>query len=109
MKEVNDLKGLDTTELQEEIKQLTKEYEKIKRIEEPKVELELNNTEKLLQKGRILGFYFNEGQKREYPHFSLRGEKEIGAEEIIDFKVLRTEEQARRFFDYSCCLEQRKK
>ena len=109
LKEVNDLKGLDTTELQEEIKQLTKEYEKIKRIEEPKVELELNNTEKLLQKGRILGFYFNEGQKREYPHFSLRGEKEIGAEEIIDFKVLRTEEQARRFFDYSCCLEQRKK
>ena len=109
LKEVNDLKGLDTSELQEEIKELTKEYENIKRIEEPKVELELNNTEKLLQKGRILGFYFNEGQKREFPHFSLRGEKEIGAEEIIDFKVLRTEEQARRFFDYSCCLEQRKK
>jgi len=109
LKEVNDLKGFDTTDLQEEIKILTKEYEKIKRIEEPKVELELNNTEKLLQKGRILGFYFNEGQKREFPHFSLRGEKEIGAEEIIDFKVLRTEEQARRFFDYSCCLEQRKK
>ena len=109
LKEVNDLKGLDTTELQEQIDKLTKEYEKIKRIEEPKVVLELNNTEKLLQKGRILGFYFNEGQKREFPHFSMRGEKEIGAEEIIDFKVLRTEEQARRFFDYSCCLEQRKK
>ena len=109
LKEVNDLKGLGTMELQEQIDKLTKEYEKIKRIEEPKVELELNNTEKLLQKGRILGFYFNEGQKREFPHFSLRGEKEIGAEEIIDFKVLRTEEQARRFFDYSCCLEQRKK
>ena len=109
LKEVNDLKGLDTMELQEQIDKLTKEYEKIKRIEEPKVELELNNTEKLLQKGRILGFYFNEGQKREFPHFSLRGEKEIGAEEIIDFKVLRTEEQARRFFDYSCCLKQRKK
>ena len=91
LKEVNDLKGIDTTELDEQIKKLTKEYEKIKRIEEPKVELDLNNTEKLLQKGRILGYYFNEGQKRDYPHFSMRGEKEIGAEEIIDFKVLRKE------------------
>ena len=109
LKEVNDLKGIDTTELDEQIKKLTKEYEKIKRIEEPKVELDLNNTEKLLQKGRILGYYFNEGQKRDYPHFSMRGEKEIGAEEIIDFKVLRKEEQARRFFDYSCCMEERKK
>ena len=109
LKEVNDLKGIDTTELDEQIKKLTKEYEKIKRIEEPKVQLDLNNTEKLLQKGRILGFYFNEGQKRDYPHFSMRGEKEIGAEEIIDFKVLRKEEQARRFFDYSCCMEERKK
>ena len=109
LKEVNDLKGLDTTELEEEIKILTKEYEKIKKVEEPKVMLELNNTEKLLQKGRILGYYFDEGQKRDFPHFSLSGPKEMGAEEIIDFKVLRTEEQARRYFDFSCCLEQRKK
>ena len=109
LKEVNDLKGLDTTQLQEEIKKLTKEYEDIKKIVEPKVELELNNTEKLLQKGRILGFYFDQGQQKDYPHFSLRGEKEIGAEEIIDFKVLRKEEEARRYFDYSCCLEERKK
>ena len=109
LKEVNDLKGLDTTELEHEINVLTKEYEKIKKVEEPKVELELNNTEKLLQKGRILGYYFNEGQKRDFPHFSLYGPKEMGAEEIIDFKVLRKEEQARRYFDYSCCLEQRKK
>ena len=109
LKEVNDLKGLDTTELEEQIKVLTKEYEKIKKKEEPKVELELNNTEKLLQKGRILGFYFNEGSKRDFPHFSMNGPKEMGAQEIIDFKVLRKEEQARRFFDYSCCLEERKK
>ena len=109
LKEVNDLKGLDTSELEEEIKKLEAEYEKIKKVEEPKVQLELNNTEKLLQKGRILGYYFNEGQKRDFPHFSLSGPKEKGAEEIIDFKVLRKEEQARRFFDYSCCLEQRKK
>ena len=109
LKEVNDLKGLDTTELEAQIKVLTKEYEKIKKVEEPKVELELNNTEKLLQKGRILGFYFNEGSKRDFPHFSMNGPKEMGAQEIIDFKVLRKEEQARRFFDYSCCLEERKK
>ena len=62
-----------------------------------------------MPKGRILGFYFNEGQKRDFPHFSLTGPKEMGGEEIIDFKVLRTEEQARMFFDYSCCLEKRKK
>ena len=109
LKEVNDLKGLDTTELNREIKKLTKKYEKIIKVEEPKIELELNNTEKLLQKGRILGFYFDQKQKREFPHFSMYDSKEKGAEEIIDFKVLRKEEQARRFFDYYCCMEQRKK
>ena len=109
LKEVNDLKGLDTTELNQEIKELTKEYEKYKKAEEPKVELELNNTEKLLQKGRILGFYFKKNQSKDFPHFSMYDFKEKGAKEIIDFKVLRKEEQARRFFDYYCCFEQRKK
>ena len=109
LKEVNDLKGLDTTELAQEIKKLTKEYEKYKKAEEPKVELELNNTEKLLQKGRILGFYFKENQQKDFPHFSMYDFKEKGAKEIIDFKVLRKEEQARRFFDYYCCFNQRKK
>ena len=109
LKEVNDLKGLDTTELVQEIKQLTKKYEKLKKAEEPKVELELNNTEKLLQKGRILGFYFKENQNKDFPKFSMYDFKEKGAKEIIDFKVLRKEEQARRFFDYYCCMNQRKK
>ena len=109
LKEVNDLKGLDTTELVQEIKQLTKKYEKLKKAEEPKVELELNNTEKLLQKGRILGFYFKQNQNKDFPKFSMYDFKEKGAKEIIDFKVLRKEEQARRFFDYYCCMNQRKK
>ena len=109
LKEVNDLKGLDTTELVQEIKKLTKKYEKLKKAEEPKVELELNNTEKLLQKGRILGFYFKQNQNKDFPHFSMYDFKEKGAKEIIDFKVLRKEEQARRFFDYYCCMKQRKK
>ena len=109
LKEVNDLKGLDTTELVKEIKQLTKEYQNMKKEEEPKVELELNNTEKLLQKGRILGFYFKENNNKDFPHFSMYDFKEKGAKEIIDFKVLRKEEEARRFFDYYCCLVQRKK
>ena len=43
------------------------------------------------EKGRILGFYFDEGEKRDFPHFSLNGPKEMGAEEIIDFKVLKQE------------------
>ncbi len=109
LKEVNDLKGLDTTELNHEIKKLTKEYENFKKEEEPKVELELNNTEKLLQKGRILGFYFKENQNKDFPHFSMYDFKEKGAKEIIDFKMLRKEEEARRYFDYHCLLEQRKK
>jgi len=109
LKEVNDLKGLDTTELVQEIKKLTKKYEKLKKAEEPKVELELNNTEKLLQKGRILGFYFKQNQNKDFPLFSMYDFKEKGAKEIIDFKVLRKEEQARRFFDYYCCMKQRKK
>ena len=109
LKEVNDLKGLDTTELAKEIKKLTKEYENFKKEEEPKVELELNNTEKLLQKGRILGFYFKENQNKDFPHFSMYDFKEKGAKEIIDFKMLRKEEEARRYFDYHCLLEQRKK
>ena len=61
----------------------------MKKEEEPKVELELNNTEKLLQKGRILGFYFKENQGRDFPHFSMYDFKEKGAKEIIDFKILK--------------------
>ena len=108
-KDAQEKKGLDTTELQEEIKQLEKDYIKAKTKEKPKLNLIMNNTEGLLYKGRLLGFYFNGSKKGDFPRFSLESSKESGAREIIDFKVLRKEEQARRYFDYHCCLEQRQK
>ena len=102
-------KGLDIEEINEEIEELEKEYIKAKTIEKPKLDLIMNNTEGLLYKGRLLGCYFNEKQKGDFPKFALESEKERGAKEVIDFKILRKEEVARRFFDYCCCLEERKK
>ena len=109
LKEVNDLNKLDTTDLQKEIDDLQKAYENCKKKEEPKIELELNNTEGFLHNGRMLGFYFQKHEEINFPRFSMESEKEIGAKEVIDFKLLRKEEVARRYFDYCCCLEQRKK
>ena len=102
-------KGLDTEEITLEIEALEKEYIKAKTIEKPKLDLTMNNTEGLLYKGRLLGCYFNEKQRPDFPKFALESEKERGAKEVIDFKILRKEEVARRFFDYCYCMEQRKK
>ena len=107
-RDVQASKGLDTKELEEKIKKLEKEYIKAKTKEKPKLELIMNNTEGLLYKGRLLGCYFNGIKEAVFPRFAMESEKEIGAKEVIDFKILRKEEQARRFFDYCCCLEERK-
>ena len=109
LKEVNDLKKLDTTELQAEIEKLQKTYQKFKEKEEPKVELELNNTEGFLHNGRMLGVYFQEIEEINFPRFAMESVEDIGAKEVIDFKILRKEEVARRYYDYCCCLEERKK
>ena len=106
-KDAQEKKGLDTTELQQQIEVLEKEYIKAKTKEKPKLNLIMNNTEGLLYKGRLLGFYFNGVKKGDFPKFSLESSKETGARDIIDFKDLRKEEKARRYFDYHCCLEQR--
>ena len=108
-KDAQEKKGLNTTELQQQIEVLEKEYIKAKTKEKPKLNLIMNNTEGLLYKGRLLGFYFNGIKKPDFPKFSLESSKETGAKEIIDFKDLRKEEKARRYFDYHCCLEQRQK
>ena len=86
-----------------------KKYQKFKEKEEPKVELELNNTEGFLHNGRMLGNYFKDVEEINIPSFAMQSEKEIGAKEVIDFKILRKEEVARRYYDYCCCLEERKK
>ena len=65
----------------------------------------MNNTEGLLYKGRLLGCYFNGNKEIDFPRFALESEKEIGAKEVIDFKILRKEEVARRYFDYCCCYQ----
>ena len=109
LKEVNILKKLDTKDLQKEIDELQKAYEKCKRKEEPKVQLEMNNTEGFVHNGRMLGNYFKGAEEMTVPRFSMESEKETGAKEVIDFKLLRKEEVARRYFDYCCCLEKRKK
>ena len=108
-KDAQEKKGLDTTDLQKEIEKLEKEYIKAKTKEKPKLNLIMDNTEGLLKKGRLLGFYFTGVNKQDFPRFTMESSKEIGAKNIIDFKVLRKEEQARRYFDYYCCMEQRKK
>ena len=108
-KDVQASKGLNTEEIDQEIAEIEKEYIKAKTIEKPKLDLIMNNTEGLLYKGRLLGCYFNGSQKGTFPRFAMESEKEIGAKEVIDFKILRKEEQARRFFDYCCCMEERKK
>jgi Ni,Fe-hydrogenase I cytochrome b subunit len=110
LKDVNALKGMDTDDLQKEIEKLKESYDKMKNVESDKVDLIMNNTEKLLYKGRLLNNYFSDKKnERGIPHFSLESEGDIGAKEIIDFKPLRKEEQARRYYDRCCCLKCRKK
>ena len=107
-KEVNILKGLDIEDLELEIEDLEKEYKKAKTIEKPKLDMIMNNTIGLLHKGRMLECYFTGRKEEDFPRFALESEKEIGAKEVIDFKPLRKEEQARRYFDYCICLKERK-
>jgi len=107
-KEVNDLKGLDTEDLELEIEELEKEYKQAKTKEKPKLDLVMNNTIEFLHKRRMLECYFTGRKEEDFPRFTLESEKDIGAKEVIDFKPLRKEEQARRYFDYCICLKQRR-
>ena len=109
LKEVQELKGLDTKDLQEELNELNEIYKNLKKPEEEKIELNINTTDEFFNKGKLLNIYFNNKNKATRPTFALESPEEIGAKEIIDFKPLRKEESSRRYFDYCFCLEQRKK
>ena len=109
LKDVMELKGESTNELQEEIDELKGKIKQIKNVDKEKIVLNLDTTEEFYKKGRLLNIYFNNKKENNAPHFSLENSEEIGAREIIDFKPLRKEELIRRYFDYHCCLEQRKK
>ena len=109
LKGVMELKGLDTKEIQNKIDELNEEYKNLKKIEKEKIQLNIDNTEEFLNKGKLLNIYFQNKKERNYPRFALESSEEIGGKQIIDFKPLREEEVSRRYFDYYCCLEQRKK
>ena len=108
LKEVMELKGENTKELQEEIDELKQKIKQIKNTVKEKIGLNLDTTEEFYKKGRLLNIYFNNKKDNNSPHFSLENSEEIGAREIIDFKPLRQEELIRRYFDDHCCLEERK-
>ena len=87
LKDVNALKGMDTDDLQKEIEKLKESYDKMKNVESDKVDLIMNNTEKLLYKGRLLNNYFKDQREMSnIPHFSLESAADKGATEVIDFK-----------------------
>ena len=109
LKDVLELKGLDTKDIQEEINELNQKYKDTKKVEKQKIELNIDTTEEFLNKGKLLKIYFENKKEVNYPRFALESAEEIGAKEIIDFKPLRKEESSRRYFDYCFCLEERKK
>ena len=109
LKDVMELKGIDTKHLQEEINDLNEKYKETKKEEKKKIELNIDITEEFFNKGRLLNIYFKDKKEKNVPRFSLESSEEIGAKEIIDFKPLRKEEVIRRYFDDCICLEQRKK
>ena len=109
LKEVMELKGLDTKELQEELNELNEKYKDIKKVEEEKIVLNIDTTEEFYNKGKLLNIYFQKKNRMNRPTFALESSEEIGAKEVIDFKPLRKEEASRRYFDDCICLEERKK
>ena len=109
LKEVNEMKGLNTDKLQDEINKLDAKYKEMKKVEQDKIDFNLDNTEQFVKKGKILNIYFKKYKDNTIPRFSIESEQELGAKEIIDFKPLRKEELSRRYFDYYCCFKQRKK
>ena len=108
IRDVNAMKGLDTSKLDKEIAALKEQYSKKKKVVTNGVELQMNNTDTLLYKGRLLYNYFHEKQQSGIPKFSIENERNMKGKEIIDFKPLSTEEEIRRFYDKCPCLKCRK-
>ena len=108
IRDVNANKGLDTSKLDKEIKAMKDHYEKKKKKVVQQTELQMNNTDTLLYKGRLLYNYFNEKETQGIPRFSIENERNMKGKEIIDFKPLHKEEEVRRFYDKCCCMKARK-
>ena len=108
IRDVNANKGLDTSKLDKEIKAMKDHYEKKKKKVVQQTELQMNNTDTLLYKGRLLYNYFNEKETQGIPRFSIESERNMKGKEIIDFKPLHKEEEVRRFYDKCCCMKARK-
>ena len=108
IRDVNANKGLDTSKLDKEIQTMKENYEKKKKKVVQQTELQMNNTDTLLYKGRLLYNYFNEKETQGIPRFSIESERNMKGKEIIDFKPLHKEEEVRRFYDKCCCMKARK-
>ena len=108
IRDVNANKGLDTSKLDKEIQAMKAHYEKKKKKVVQQTELQMNNTDTLLYKGRLLYNYFNEKETQGIPRFSIESERNMKGKEIIDFKPLHKEEEVRRFYDKCCCMKARK-
>ena len=108
IRDVNANKGLDTSKLDKEIQTMKENYEKRKKKVVQQTELQMNNTDTLLYKGRLLYNYFNEKETQGIPRFSIESERNMKGKEIIDFKPLHKEEEVRRFYDKCCCMKARK-
>ena len=109
IKEIIVQKNQNTKQIDKEINALKNEYETIKQPIEKGVELYLNNTDKMMQKGRELDYYFSKEKGQHFPKFSVHNEKELKGKEIIDFKEVDKKELIRRKYDKYPCLKCRKK
>ncbi|MCQ2815701.1 MAG: ion transporter [archaeon] len=102
------LKKLPTEELDEKLEAMRKEYIHLKTYVDMSVNLQLNNTEKYLHRGKMLFNYFNEKGDSILPKFTVENVKDMKGKEIISFKELSTEEKIRRKYDRCPCLKCRR-
>ena len=108
IRDVYHMKGLDTIKIDKEINKLKDEHKKKKTSPPEPIELQMNNTDGLLYKGRLLNNYFIEQHSSNIPKFTVQNERYIKGKEVIDFKPLHKEEQIRRMYDKCPCLKCRK-
>ena len=108
IRDVYHMKGLDTIKIDKEINKLKEEHKKKKTAPPEPIELQMNNTDGLLYKGRLLNNYFIEQHSSNIPKFTVQNERYIKGKEVIDFKPLHKEEQIRRMYDKCPCLKCRK-
>lgn len=92
-------KKLPTLELDNELKEMKQKYFRIKHPIENAVNMQVNNTEKFLHRGKMVFKYFHPSENAVIPKFTVENVKDKKGKEIIDFKELSKDEKIRRFYD----------